>query len=305
MQDKIMMIPLGELEPHDMALRFWAENEVRKEDVEAVYASVKSMRGVIQPLHVTPKRQGTGYWVIDGCTRLEGCRRAGLSEVSCLVSHIDDADIQDAIYVSNVTRSRFGTGLRVMRYLEIHMNAVLMAARENADASACGAKGGRGNKAGTCETRFTSEAISERLGVGKEDVLRGVELLRCKYDGLIPDLSVAKKRTLLPVTSEVQRELIEEMYRRVTSGETPIRKWAAACGSKAKTEGKARAPANYAVIGPDCLVTLKNTFSAWQTLAYMDRERILERLNDALDAAPEDVTTLLRKLYGQQAKKSK
>ena len=91
-------------------------------------------------------------------------------------------EIDDEVFFANMDRSQFTSGMKVMKYLEIHANEVLETAAINADPAARGKQGGRGKKAVSRESSFSAKAISARLGVSENDVLAGVELLRCRLE---------------------------------------------------------------------------------------------------------------------------
>ena len=301
MNREIKPIPVDELDEHPLALGFWPDSEARRESVASISESIKLL-GVRTPLKVCRKPDGDGYFVIDGCTRLSAARKAGISEIPCHVVDISEEDVGDEVYVANMDRTRFNTGMRVIKYLERHLNEVLAAAKENSDPHKTGSKGGRGNKGGPGETAFSAVSASKRLGICKEDILGGVELVRCKYEGLIVR-KVGRVREYVKA-DETEKEAVEKCYLAAQEGGS-LRRWLPSVKGHLATEGKAKKPANYAVIGPDSLVTLKNTFIAWQTLAYIDRERVLEKLSSALESAPDDVTEMLRKRYAETVKKAK
>ena len=295
--DKIVMIDLDQLEPHDYAERFWPEGEEVANDREAIFSSVAEMGGVENPLLVTPKENGDGYWVVDGCARLEGAKRAGLLSVKSRVRDMTLEEIQDTVFINNMVRRRFTAGQRVMRYLENHLTDVLDTARENADPAVRGAKGGRGNKAVVADHHFSREAIAARIGTSDKDVRAGIELLRCKVEGLKVRGTGADRR-LVAVAGDNERDAIGNTYDSVIRGETPIRRWAASLGGKEATSGKAKAPTNHPKLGIRSLKSVKTVFESWQQIGMIDRDTLLNLLDLALDAAPEDVVSLLVKRYG-------
>ena len=164
MERTVRMVAVAALEEHPEALNFWPDSEQRAEDVRAVCASVAALGEVRQPLTIAP-RAGGGWWVVDGCTRLAGARDAGLERVPCIEVELLEEEIKDEVFMCNMTRTRFSAGMRIVRYLEKHLEAVLREESENAHAAKTGAKGGRGRKAVSRDTAFSSEQVSERLGV--------------------------------------------------------------------------------------------------------------------------------------------
>ena len=263
-QDKMttgmMMIKVADLEPHERALNFWPGSEERRRDAAAIAASI-AKAGVKRSLLVTPKEEGGGYWVIDGCTRLAGARAAGIVEVPCEVRPMRYEEIDDEVFISNMDRSRFGTGLRVMKYLERNANEVLAAAEANADPAARGRQGGRGNKAAVNDGSFTSAAIAGRLGVSDKDVLAGVELLRCRLENKTVRILDRGMRELVDATPE-ERAAVDEAYRRVLEGMS-LRRWLPAAKGRGATAGRGKAETDYAALADRASVSLVNALKNW------------------------------------------
>lgn len=296
-----MMIPVGQLEPHERAQNFWPDSEDRRGDQAGIRASVAEI-GVRRPLLVTPKKNGEGYWIVDGCTRYEAAVACGITELKCDVQEIDDDAIDDEVFVSNMDRTRFASGLRVMKYMERHLNEVLETARRNEDPAACGAKGGRGKKACANDTGYDSKAIAERLGVSNKDVLRGIELLRCRYDNRTVKV-VGSERRLVEAT-EKDREGIDAAYQAVLGG-TSLRRWMPAAKGHAATSGKGKALTNLTKVALEGVIKLRTAFTGWEEIPFADRELITTRLETVFAAAPGDVRKLMTDLYGAAGKKAK
>mgnify|MGYP001298804096 CR=1 FL=1 len=261
-QDKVttgmMMIKVADLEPHERALNFWPDSEERRRDAAAIAASI-AKAGVRRSLLVTPKEEGGGYWVIDGCTRLAGALAAGIEEVPCEVRPMRYEDIDDEVFVSNMDRSRFGTGLRVMKYLERNANEVLAAANE--DQAARGRQGGRGNKGTVNDSAFSAAAISARLGVSNKDVLAGVELLRCRLENKTVRVDRLHRRELAEATDE-ERAAVDEAYRRVLEGMS-LRRWLPAAKGHGATAGRGKAETDYAALAERASTSLVNALKNW------------------------------------------
>ena len=261
-QDKVttgmMMIKVADLEPHERALNFWPDSEERRRDAAAIAASI-AKAGVKRSLLVTPKEEGGGYWVIDGCTRLAGALAAGIEEVPCEVRPMRYEDIDDEVFVSNMDRSRFGTGLRVMKYLERNANEVLAAANE--DQAARGRQGGRGNKGTVNDSGFSAAAISARLGVSNKDVLAGVELLRCRLENKTVRVDRLHRRELAEATDE-ERAAVDEAYRRVLEGMS-LRRWLPAAKGHGATAGRGKAETDYAALAERASTSLVNALKNW------------------------------------------
>lgn len=263
-QDKVttgmMMIKVADLEPHERALNFWPDSEQQRLDAAAIAASIAEA-GVRRALLVTPKENGGGYWVIDGCRRLAGARAAGIEEVPCEVRAIRYEEIDDEVFFANMDRSRFGTGMRVMKYLERNANEVLETAAMNADPAERGKQGGRGKKPVSRESGFSAKVISARLGVSENDVLAGVELLRCRLENKTVAIGDRRARELVDATPE-ERAAVDEAYRRVLEGMS-LRRWLPAAKGRASTEGRGKAETDYAALADRASVSLVNALKNW------------------------------------------
>lgn len=332
MHEEILEIGTEDLEPHETADRFWPDDAEVRADVEAIAASIAETRRIEHPLLVTPCPTG-GYFIVDGIARWRGARAAGLPTVPCRVRAMTLEEIEDTVFVSNMVRRRFTAGQRVVRYLELHRNEVLLAAKTNADPSKTGsrrgnpgaggvtdpassgrgngaggfsetASSGRGKKAGLSETDFSGPAIAGRIGVSKKDVLQGIMLLRCVSDGLKPVLG-ARGRELVPVSNDRERDAVAEAFAGVETGATPIRRWQAALAGKVKTKDTGKAPTDYSALAVRSSKSLKNAFENWGRIPFADREIILDLVAELVGAAPDDVRGLLEKTFSTPAKKSK
>jgi hypothetical protein len=246
---------------------------------------------------------------VDGCARLEGARRAALPAVKCRVRDMTLEQIQDTVFIANMVRRRFSAGQRVMRYLENHLTQVLETARQNADPALAGARGGRGKKGGFSETPFTSEAIASRIGTSRNDVISGIELLRCKVEGM-KVLSAGPDRRLVPVACEEERDAIGNTYDSVVRGETPIRRWAAGAAGKKATSGvgKVDNPSRHARRTAAAMVTM---FQNWPTIAWDSAEQMGETealLFKAIELLParlhDPVATLIVETWPAHEKKA-
>lgn len=286
-QDKVttgmMMIKVADLEPHERALNFWPDSEQQRLDAAAIAASI-AKAGVKRSLLVTPKEEGGGYWVIDGCTRLAGALAAGIEEVPCEVRPMRYEDIDDEVFISNMDRSRFGTGLRVMKYLERNANEVLAAAAANEDPAARGRQGGRGNKGTVNDSSFSAAAISARLGVSNKDVLAGVELLRCRLENKTVRVDRLHRRELAEATDE-ERAAVDEAYRRVLEGMS-LRRWLPAAKGHGATAGRGKAETDYAALAERASTSLINALEHWGeadwTRVTVSRKKVEHQLAVAL-----------------------
>ena len=140
------------------------------------------------------------------------------------------------------------------------------------------------------EKGWSAKEIAGRIGVSKQDVLAGIELLK-EVSGETESVQQQGKY--------VQLDLFETMDS-VMHGETPIRRWkAAASGKVSKVGGKAAA--DYVGIGARTMVSLIGLFENWQTVPMESRGPIVERFKLALEAAPEDFRAVLEDVVGSHA----
>lgn len=288
MSEMIQIIEIGQLEGHPAALAFWPDSAGRRADVAAICASVRELGRIREPLEVCAKARG-GWWVIDGCTRLEGARQAGLERVPCRVVEMAEEAIPDEVYLSNMTRTRFGTGMRVMRYLEKHKKEVLETAVRNACLERRGAQGGRGHIADVADTRFTAKVIAERLRVSNKDVLSGIELLRCMADNKRVNAAAPGIRVYEPL-DDGEREALERTYSEVLAGDTPLRRWVAGMSGRIATEGKVKAPDDYAAIAKRCSTGLRTAFQNWHLAKWHssgERDQVEAIIADMLRYLPD------------------
>ncbi len=290
----VAMIPTAELEGHPKALAFWPDSEQRRESVEAIRASVRAF-GVRQPLTVCP-RPGGGWLVLDGCTRLEAAREAGIAALQCRVTGAGGEDVDDEIFISNMERTRFPSAVRIMRYLERNADAVTATAERNADQAARGAAGGRGNKAGLTETGFSAEAIAARLKVAKQDVVAGVELLRCRVGGMTVRIPPTRNepRYLAPA-DEDEREAVEAAYRACLDG-APLRRWVPAAKGHGATADKARKEIRYAALFARSMTSLQNCFAHWDEISEADRELQVKDWKKVIANSPAEIMAATRRL---------
>lgn len=288
----IVMIATTELEGHPQALAFWPDSAERRESVEAICASVRGC-GVRQPLTVCRKSGGDGWWVLDGCTRLEAARAADIGLVPCREIGAGAEEIADEIFVSNMERTRFPSAVRVMRYLEMNADAVLATAERTAAEN--GALGGRGKKGVSRDTTFSADVIAERLKVSKMDVLAGIELLRCRRGGLTLRINAADRSRLLVKATEEEQAGVEAAYRACLAG-TPLRRWAPAARGHAATADKARRAPCYGDLATRSLVSLNTVFEHWDEMPEADQEGFTGLWKKLLVKLPPEAMLATRKL---------
>ena len=174
-----------------------------------------------------------------------------------------------------------------MCFLSLNQAAVLESASDNANPSRTGAMGGRGIKGVSREAAFSISGIAARLGVSKNDVSAGVELLKIRDDAVNNDGNVL-------ATGEV--------YSAVMDGRLPIRRWKPAYEGKIKTKGVAKAATDYSKLAARTFVSLGTVFDGWQEIPHIDRHSLLDMFAELLTNAPEDIETLLSSMYAKKAK---
>mgnify|MGYP004649273807 CR=1 FL=1 len=104
METKITMLPVAVLHPH--------RDNPRKElgDLTELAESIKT-NGVMQNLTVIPAKEAEpdtvyhGYTVIIGHRRLEAAKLAGLTEVPCVITHMDRAKQLSTMLLENIQRN--------------------------------------------------------------------------------------------------------------------------------------------------------------------------------------------------------
>ncbi|MBR4653178.1 MAG: ParB-like nuclease domain-containing protein, partial [Kiritimatiellae bacterium] len=275
---KMQKIKLADCKPHADAEAYSASTE----DRAALGNSIEET-GVLSPIAVVPdedsKRTTASsdaepqkWFVIDGIGRMNALIAAGETETEAQVFDLGDLSVAEFVVCKNAMMRKVTTGTRVMAYLKCHEREVLAAA-DPAHYSLRGrdAKGRIAKPAVSHETAgdkgWSAKDIAGRIGVSKQDVLAGIELLK----------EVSGENGGSPGTARPtyeQMDLFETMDS-VMHGETPIRRWkAAACGKVSKVGGKAAA--DYEVIGFRTMKSLAGVWENWQTIPMDSRGLILE-----------------------------
>lgn len=291
-------IPISRLEPHPLALRcasFCAGAE--RATAEAALAESVRECGVKVPLAVAPKvvRAGgdapaprdQGFWVLDGCARLEAARAAGLESVPCVgVEFADENAMGEEIFRLNTVRKPFTSSQRVMLWVDIHLGAVL---------ESYSGKAGRPKKNASREAIFTAEDTAARLGVSRDDVAAAANLARCVNGGLVP-CTVKGERSVRDATDE-ERARLEAVMASVREGRTPLRRWFAAFEGMASEEGgkdgDGRPKVNWPTFTRRTAVSLRTIFTGWRTMPPKLREPALADILAAVRYAPDEVADAL------------
>lgn len=284
---KMQRIKLADCKPHADAEAYSASTE----DRAALGNSIEET-GVLSPIAVVPDEDGSPgtarptWFVIDGIGRMNALIAAGETETDAQVFDLGDLSVAEFVVCKNAMMRKVTTGTRVMAYLKCHEREVLAAAdpkNYNLRASSFQPKRGAVSRETAPEKGWSAKEIAGRIGVSKQDVLAGIELLK-EVSGETESVQQQGKY--------VQLDLFETMDS-VMHGETPIRRWkAAASGKVSKVGGKAAA--DYVGIGARTMVSLVGLFENWQTVPMESRGPIVERFKLALEAAPEDFRAVIK-----------
>ena len=276
-------IKLADCKPHADAEAYSASGD----DRTALGNSIEET-GVLSPIAVVPAEDGKGYYVIDGIGRMNAMIAAGETETDAQVFDLGDLSVAEFVVCKNAMMRKVTTGTRVMAYLKCHEREVLAAANPEKYQGRKESKWRNKVAAVSRETAadekgWGAKEIAARLGVSKNDVLAGVELLKAMGEAT-PDGAGESGRGAGP--SYEQGDLFETLDA-VMHGETPIRRWkAAVCGKQPRTGGKAAA--DYTSIGARTMASLAGLFENWQTVPMDCRAAIIEKFKAALEVAPDD-----------------
>ena len=291
---KMQRIKLADCKPHADAEAYSASTE----DRAALGNSIEET-GVLSPIAVVPDEDGSPgtarptWFVIDGIGRMNALIAAGETETDAQVFDLGDLSVAEFVVCKNAMMRKVTTGTRVMAYLKCHEREVLAAADPKfgkVRATSFQPKYGKVSRETLPDKGWSAKEIAERIGVSKNDVLAGIELLK-EVSGETESVQQQGKY--------VQLDLFETMDS-VMHGETPIRRWkAAASGKVSKVGGKAAA--DYVGIGARTMVSLIGLFENWQTVPMESRGPIVERFKLALEAAPEDFRAVLEDVVGSHA----
>ena len=305
---KMQRVALADCKPHADAEAYSASSEDR-----AALSNSINESGLLSPIAVIPAEDGRGYYVIDGIGRLNALMAAGVTETEAQIFDLGDLSVAEFVVCKNAMMRKVTTGTRVMAYLKCHEREVLAAADpEKYAIRGRDSKGRISKPAVSHETAgdkgWNAKEIAERIGVSKNDVLAGIELLKACADGdgaagvrALP--GDGRERT--PGAPHYEQLDLFETAEAVLRGETPIRRWKAAAGGKvSKTGGKAAA--DYAGIGARTMASLAGLWQNWQTVPMESRGPLLEKFRTALAYIPEDFRALLKnELFGEIALRTK
>jgi len=298
--ERTVMMRVTDLQAHPDALAFWEAHREKDtdEDQRALNNSVAES-GVLEPLMAVAKHDGTGYWIVDGCSRFIAAMDCGLSEVPASIYKMDLAKIGSLAFQKNACRHRVSSGERILRYLDLHREDVLKAWKKGQDQH----QNGRGNKTVSRDTGFSSESIAVRLGVSKKDVLKGIELIVACDLGAVPGRD-AQGKTVMNQADDGMQAMVRDCFKRVISGCTPIRRWQAALQGRATTEARDKAPTDYARLAERSLIGLTNSLRNWdewlddKKMEYDLKAKLIPAWDAFFAAMPDEVKSLARKRLG-------
>lgn len=305
-------IALADCKPHADAEAYSCSTEDR-----AALANSVAEAGVLSPIAVVPDEDGKGWFVIDGIGRMNALIEAGETETEAQVFDLGPMSVAEFVVSKNSMMRKVTTGTRVMAYLKCHEREVLAAAdpekyqtRAGNEANFKGKSGRDGERTSHAVSHETAwdkgwgaKEIAGRIGVSKNDVLAGIELLKATVEsGGVEECGsggVNSPTHNSPTHNYEQSDLFETMDA-VLRGETPIRRWkAAACGKVSKTGGKAAA--DYTAIGARTMVSLLGLWQNWQTVAMDCRAPIIKRFRAALEALPDDFRAVIEETVAAHA----
>lgn len=287
---KMQRVALADCKPHADAEAYSASSEDR-----AALSNSINESGLLSPIAVIPAEDGRGYYVIDGIGRLNALMAAGVTETEAQIFDLGDLSVAEFVVCKNAMMRKVTTGTRVMAYLKCHEREVLAAADpKKYTARPLNGRGRRVN-AVSCETAlndkgWNAKEIAERIGVSKNDVLAGVELLKATAE-------TPEGGTYIDEAEEYARLDLFETMEAVLRGETPIRRWRAAAGGRASKTG-GRAAADYAAIAWRTVKSWRGVWENWQTVPMEARAGILREFRAALEVLPEDFLAVIGDALG-------
>lgn len=285
---KMQRVALADCKPHADAEAYSASSEDR-----AALSNSINESGLLSPIAVIPAEDGRGYYVIDGIGRLNALMAAGVTETEAQIFDLGDLSVAEFVVCKNAMMRKVTTGTRVMAYLKCHEREVLAAAdpkKYNFRETSFKGKHGAVSHETAPDKGWNAKEIAERIGVSKNDVLAGVELLKATAE-------TPEGGTYIDEAAEYARLDLFETMEAVLRGETPIRRWKAAAGGKvSKTGGKAAA--DYAAIAWRTVKSWRGVWENWQTVPMEARAGILREFRAALESLPEDFLAVIGDALG-------
>lgn len=281
-------VALADCKPHADAEAYSASSEDR-----AALSNSINESGLLSPIAVIPAEDGKGYYVIDGIGRLNALMAAGVTETEAQIFDLGDLSVAEFVVCKNAMMRKVTTGTRVMAYLKCHEREVLAAADPKFSKlreTSFNGKRGKVSRETLPDKGWNAKEIAERIGVSKNDVLAGIELLKATAE-------TPEGGTYIDEAEEYAQLDLFETAEAVLRGETPIRRWRAAAGGRAsKTGGKAAA--DYAAIAWRTVKSWRGVWENWQTVPMEARAGILREFRAALESLPEDFLAVIGDALG-------
>ena len=281
-------VALADCRPHADAEAYSASSEDR-----AALSNSINESGLLSPIAVIPAQDGRGYYVIDGIGRLNALMAAGVTETEAQIFDLGDLSVAEFVVCKNAMMRKVTTGTRVMAYLKCHEREVLAAAdpkKYNFRETSFKGKHGAVSHETAPDKGWNAKEIAERIGVSKNDVLAGIELLKATAE-------TPEGGTYIDEAAEYAQLDLFETAEAVLRGETPIRRWKAAAGGKVSKVG-GRAAADYAAIAWRTVKSWRGVWENWQTVPMEARAGILREFRAALESLPEDFLAVIGDALG-------
>lgn len=285
---KMQRVALADCKPHADAEAYSASSEDR-----AALSNSINESGLLSPIAVIPAEDGRGYYVIDGIGRLNALMAAGVTETEAQIFDLGDLSVAEFVVCKNAMMRKVTTGTRVMAYLKCHEREVLAAADPKFSKlreTSFNGKRGKVSHETLPDKGWNAKEIAERIGVSKNDVLAGVELLKATAE-------TPEGGTYIDEAAEYAQLDLFETAEAVLRGETPIRRWRAAAGGRVSKTG-GRAAADYAAIAWRTVKSWRGVWENWQTVPMEARAGILREFRAALEVLPEDFLAVIGDALG-------
>ena len=289
---RMQRVRLADCRPHADAEAYSASSEDR-----AALANSIGETGILSPVAVIPTEDGKGWYVIDGIGRMNALLKAGEAETDAQVFDLGDLSVAEFVVSKNSMTRKVTTGSRVMAYLKCHEREVLEAAdpgqykkRPGNGANFKGRHHAVSHETASDDKGWNAKEIAARIGVSKNDVLAGVELLKATAE-------TPEGGTYIDEAAEYAQLDLFETMEAVLRGETPIRRWRAAAGGRVSKTG-GRAAADYAAIAWRTVKSWRGVWENWQTVPMEARAGILREFRAALESLPEDFLAVIGDALG-------
>lgn len=256
------LIPLELLDKHPDAEAFGADVE----DRVAMSSSVNEI-GMLDPISVMQADER--YLILDGCGRYDTLKASGATTAMCLVLELDGLTPREFAMHRNTMGRKVTTGQRLMCYLSLNESSILSTVSRETVADGTG----RAQRTVSRETAFIPVEISKRLGISRNDVIAGIDLLKTRAEAANNDGDVL-------ATGEV--------YSAVMDGRLPIRRWKPALLGKVKTKGVAKAQTNYVTLMSKLTISLGTVFGNWHDIEGAKRDGLIREFCKVMMELPPD-----------------